>query len=102
MSNTHPISIDGVKATPGEYHEIRPEPVCMNCIFCNKFCIEDDGHYCPHLLCNIKYRNEWGETVECKNMRKRYRKTCGEHKRVIPQRYFISKFNPGLCIDIKQ
>ena len=28
---TYPITIDGEKATPGEYYEIRTEFVCMNC-----------------------------------------------------------------------
>ncbi len=53
-----------------------------------------------NVLCNFKYRNEWGEIVKCKDIRKRKRKTCGKHLRYSVQRYFCSKINPNYCIDI--
>lgn len=52
------------------------------------------------VACLMKYRNEWGELIQCRNKRKRNRKSCGEHSKKVFQRYYKSNYYPHIYLDI--
>lgn len=52
------------------------------------------------VLCNTMKTDEWGKRVRCKNYRDRNARRCKEgHK--VPRRYFQSKINKDVYLDIQ-
>lgn len=52
------------------------------------------------ILCGHRFRNEWGKFEKCTNVKKRNRKTCGQHGKIIARRFYPFKYNKSYVIDM--
>lgn len=57
-------------------------------------------HNYEEIACKLRYRDEWGASHVCRNKRKRNRKSCGEHGKIIKQRYYQHRIYSHLFLDI--